>query len=79
MQTDKPNNIMLLHVVVMKFFQHIFQYSLCSFQVLRDVPKARREIDLHWRASGCRHIVKIIDVYENVYGGQKCLLVVMEW
>jgi len=47
--------------------------------VLRDVPKARREVDLHWRASGCSYIVKIIDVYENVYSGQRCLLVVMEW
>ncbi|KAF6023037.1 MAPKAPK3 [Bugula neritina] len=46
--------------------------------VLRDVPKARSEIQLHWRASSCRHIVSIIDVYENVYGGNRCLLVVME-
>ncbi|KAH3881508.1 MAP kinase-activated protein kinase 2-like [Dreissena polymorpha] len=58
-------------------------YSLRSgekfaLKVLRDVPKARREIDLHWRASNCKHIVRIIDVYENNYGGQKCLLVVME-
>jgi len=49
-----------------------------ALKVLRDVPKARREIDLHWRASSCKHIVNIIDVYENVYGGQRCLLVVME-
>ena len=48
-------------------------------QVLRDVPKARREVDLHWRASACKHIVNIMDVYENMYGGHKCLLVVMEW
>ncbi|XP_033745926.1 MAP kinase-activated protein kinase 2-like [Pecten maximus] len=50
----------------------------CALKVLRDVPKARREVDLHWRASGCKHIVAIIDVYENAYSGQKCLLVVME-
>lgn len=50
----------------------------CALKVLRDIPKARREVDLHWRASGCRHIVAILDVYENVYSGQKCLLVVME-
>lgn len=49
-----------------------------ALKVLRDVPKARREIDLHWRASGCRQIVGIVDVYENVHGGTKCLLVVME-
>jgi mitogen-activated protein kinase-activated protein kinase 2 len=52
---------------------------LVNPQVLHDCIKARREVDLHWRASGCRHIVNIIDVYENTYGGHKCLLVVMEW
>ncbi|XP_059468643.1 MAP kinase-activated protein kinase 2 [Neocloeon triangulifer] len=49
-----------------------------ALKVLHDCVKARREVDLHWRASGCRHIVNIINVYENSYGGQKCLLVVME-
>ncbi|XP_055858276.1 MAP kinase-activated protein kinase 2 [Episyrphus balteatus] len=49
-----------------------------ALKVLLDNPKARREVDLHWRASGCRHIVNIIDVYENTYSGNKCLLVVME-
>lgn len=58
----------------------LINYSMKQLlQVLRDIPKARREVDLHWRASGCRHIVAILDVYENVYSGQKCLLVVMEW
>ncbi|XP_067129131.1 MAP kinase-activated protein kinase 2 [Centruroides vittatus] len=49
-----------------------------ALKVLRDCPKARREVELHWRASNCRHIVNIMDVFENNYGGQKCLLVVME-
>ncbi|KFM63132.1 MAP kinase-activated protein kinase 2, partial [Stegodyphus mimosarum] len=49
-----------------------------ALKVLRDSSKARREVELHWRASNCRHIVNIIDVYENMYGGYKCLLVVME-
>ncbi|XP_067683997.1 MAP kinase-activated protein kinase 2-like [Haliotis asinina] len=50
-----------------------------ALKVLRDVPKARREVDLHFRAChGCCHIVRIIDVYENNYSGQRCLLVVME-
>ena len=32
-----------------------------------DCVRARREIDLHWRASkGCRHIVQIKDVYANI-------------
>lgn len=52
---------------------------LIFIQVLRDSTKARREVELHWRASGCKHIVNVIDVYENSYGGHKCILVVMEW
>ena len=50
----------------------------CALKVLKDSHKARREIDLHWKASGCKHIVNILDVYENTYNGQKCLPVVME-
>jgi len=45
---------------------------------LKDNVKSRREIDLHWRASGCKHIVNIKDVFDNTYNGQRCLLVVME-
>merc|ERR1712183_1129842 len=52
--------------------------DVCALKVLKDSPKARREIDLHWKASGCKHIVNIMDVFENTYNGQKCLLVVME-
>jgi len=50
----------------------------CALKVLKDCPKARREIELHWKASNCVHIVNIHDVYENTYNGNKCLLVVME-
>lgn len=58
--------------------------SLCHsggafLQMLQDCPKARREVELHWRASQCPHIVRIVDVYENLYAGRKCLLIVMEW
>jgi len=49
-----------------------------ALKVLKDEPKARREVDLHWRASACLHIVNLKDVYENVYNGRKCLMVVME-
>ncbi|KAG0429292.1 hypothetical protein HPB47_023786 [Ixodes persulcatus] len=52
--------------------------SKFALKVLRDNVKARREVDLHWRASNCKHIVNIADVYENAYGGNRCLLVVME-
>jgi len=49
-----------------------------ALKVLKDDVKSRREIDLHWRASGCKHIVNIKDVFDNTYNGQRCLLVVME-
>merc|ERR1712130_540651 len=50
----------------------------CALKILDDNVKSRREIDLHWRASGCKHIVNIKDVYENTQKNKKCLLVVME-
>lgn len=50
-----------------------------ALKVLRDNVKARREVELHWRASGCKHIVSIRDVYLNNYKGQSSLLVIMEW
>ncbi|XP_048873262.1 MAP kinase-activated protein kinase 2-like isoform X1 [Brienomyrus brachyistius] len=49
-----------------------------ALKMLQDCPKARREVDLHWRASACNHIVHIVDVYENLYQNKKCLLIVME-
>ncbi|KAI1231051.1 hypothetical protein IHE44_0008496, partial [Lamprotornis superbus] len=39
-------------------------------EMLQDCPKARREVELHWRASQCAHIVRIMDVYENLYQGR---------
>ncbi|KAG8518103.1 MAP kinase-activated protein kinase 2 [Galemys pyrenaicus] len=60
------------------------QPSLCLVcwprlvKMLQDCPKARREVELHWRASQCPHVVRIVDVYENLYAGRKCLLIVME-
>jgi mitogen-activated protein kinase-activated protein kinase 2 len=53
--------------------------EMLALQMLQDCPKARREVELHWRASQCPHIVRIVDVYENLYAGRKCLLIVMEW
>ncbi|XP_031421858.1 MAP kinase-activated protein kinase 2-like isoform X2 [Clupea harengus] len=50
----------------------------CALKMLQDCPKARREVELHCRASGCPHIVGIADVYENLYQGKRCLLMVME-
>jgi len=42
------------------------------------MPKARREIELHWLASHHPHIVNIVDVYTNLHSNVRCLLVVME-
>ena len=49
-----------------------------ALKVLRDTPKARRELDNHWKASTCPYIVQIVDIYENKYGKDNCLLIVME-
>jgi len=49
-----------------------------ALKALRDSFKARREVELHWKASSCKNIVQIIDVYENIYSGYRCLLVIME-
>ncbi|XP_030641118.1 MAP kinase-activated protein kinase 2-like [Chanos chanos] len=50
-----------------------------ALKMLQDSPKARREAELHCRASACQRIVQIADVYENFYQGKKCLLLVMEY
>ncbi|BES91207.1 Map kinase-activated protein kinase [Nesidiocoris tenuis] len=52
--------------------------ELYALKVLQDSVKARREVELHWRVSGFKHIVSIIDVFLNTYAGKKCLLVIME-
>ncbi|XP_051874767.1 MAP kinase-activated protein kinase 2-like [Pristis pectinata] len=50
----------------------------CALKILYDSPKARREVDMHWRASSTLHIVRIINIYENMHRGKRCLLIVME-
>uniref|UniRef100_A0A3B3QW04 non-specific serine/threonine protein kinase n=1 Tax=Paramormyrops kingsleyae TaxID=1676925 RepID=A0A3B3QW04_9TELE len=50
----------------------------CALKVLYDTPKSRREVELHWRASWGPHVVRILTLYENVYRGKKCLLIIME-
>lgn len=49
-----------------------------ALKVLRDVPKAKREVEIHCTASAHPNIVRIYDVYENTYNGIACLFVVME-
>lgn len=50
-----------------------------NFKTLQNCPKAKLEIDLHWRAcQNCLNTVKIIDVYENTVQSIRTLCVVME-
>ncbi|XP_078727665.1 MAP kinase-activated protein kinase 2-like isoform X1 [Lampetra fluviatilis] len=49
-----------------------------AVKMVGDSSKARREVELHARASGCPHIVRLVDVYENTSQGKACLLIVME-
>ncbi|XP_020854780.1 MAP kinase-activated protein kinase 3 isoform X2 [Phascolarctos cinereus] len=39
----------------------------CALKLLYDSPKARQEVEHHWQASGGPHIVRIVDVYENMH------------
>ncbi|XP_077429414.1 MAP kinase-activated protein kinase 3 [Vanacampus margaritifer] len=50
----------------------------CALKILYDSPKARREVELHWKVSGGPHIVRILSLYENMHHGKKCLLIIME-
>ncbi|XP_032314311.1 MAP kinase-activated protein kinase 3 isoform X1 [Camelus ferus] len=50
----------------------------CALKLLYDSPKARQEVEHHWQASGGPHIVRILDVYENMHHNKRCLLIVME-
>ncbi|CAF0761799.1 unnamed protein product [Adineta ricciae] len=51
----------------------------CALKILKDSDKARREVILHKKAcDGCDYIVKVLDVYENMYASNRCLLIIME-
>ncbi|CAF4705293.1 unnamed protein product, partial [Rotaria socialis] len=51
----------------------------CALKIIKDSDKARREIILHKKAcEGCVYIVQILDIYENIFGENRCLLLVME-
>ena len=63
----------------MSHFSFTYYIFLCLSQILRENPKSRRELDLHWRSCSHENIVNICDVYENVFMGHRSLLVVMEW
>uniref|UniRef100_A0A7E4W486 non-specific serine/threonine protein kinase n=1 Tax=Panagrellus redivivus TaxID=6233 RepID=A0A7E4W486_PANRE len=50
-----------------------------ALKVLRDGPKSRREVQLHFLTCKHENIVSIIDIYENTFDNVKCLLVVIEF
>jgi len=50
-----------------------------ALKVLRDGPKSRREVYLHFLTCNHDNIVSIIDIYENTFDNVKCLLVVVEF
>ncbi|XP_062842971.1 MAP kinase-activated protein kinase 3 [Trichomycterus rosablanca] len=50
----------------------------CALKILYDSPKARCEVELHYRVSSGPHIVRILNLYENMHHGKKCLLIIME-
>ncbi|KHN77680.1 MAP kinase-activated protein kinase 2 [Toxocara canis] len=50
-----------------------------ALKVLRDGPKARREVELHYLVSCHENVLTIVDIYENAFGGVKCLLVIVEF
>lgn len=50
----------------------------CALKILCDCTKARREVEHHWRASSGPHIVQVLDIYENIHRGKRCLLIIME-
>ncbi|CAF0955786.1 unnamed protein product [Didymodactylos carnosus] len=51
----------------------------CALKIIKDSAKARREVNLHKKASECPYIVHVIEIYENKHSNQRCLLIVMEY
>ncbi|CAF4352407.1 unnamed protein product, partial [Didymodactylos carnosus] len=51
----------------------------CALKIIKDSAKARREVNLHKKASECPYIVHVIEIYENKHSKQRCLLIVMEY
>uniref|UniRef100_A0A161M3I3 non-specific serine/threonine protein kinase n=1 Tax=Triatoma infestans TaxID=30076 RepID=A0A161M3I3_TRIIF len=45
--------------------------EMYALKVLQDSVKARREVELHWKASGHKHIVGVIDVYKKYLSWQE--------
>ncbi|XP_072308812.1 MAP kinase-activated protein kinase 3-like isoform X1 [Eucyclogobius newberryi] len=50
----------------------------CALKILQDTPKARLEVELHCKASGGPHIVRVLNLYEKMHKEKKCIFVIME-
>ncbi|CAF4076511.1 unnamed protein product, partial [Rotaria sordida] len=51
----------------------------CALKIIKDSIKARQEVILHKKAcESCQYIVQVLDVYENKFRSQRCILIVME-
>ncbi|CAF1277100.1 unnamed protein product [Rotaria sp. Silwood1] len=59
--------------------QHRQTGQICALKILEDSFRARQEIILHKKAcENCQYIVKVVDVYENMFRSKRCLLIVAE-
>ncbi|CAF4060773.1 unnamed protein product [Rotaria sordida] len=59
--------------------QHRITKQNCALKVLKDSDEARREVIMHRKAcENCKYIVKILDIYENMFQSQRSLLIIME-
>ncbi|CAF4458733.1 unnamed protein product [Rotaria sp. Silwood2] len=59
--------------------QHRQTGQKCALKILKDSNRARQEVILHKKAcENCQYIVKVLDVYENMFRSNRCLLIVME-
>lgn len=63
---------------VLECFKKGDRGTMYALKVLRDTQKARRELENHWKACECPYVVQVVDIYENKYGRDNCLLIVME-
>ncbi|CAF3523512.1 unnamed protein product [Rotaria sp. Silwood1] len=60
--------------------QHRQTGQKCALKILEDSFRARQEIILHKKScENCQYIVKVVDVYENMFRSKRCLLIVTEW
>ncbi|CAI4232885.1 unnamed protein product [Auanema sp. JU1783] len=50
-----------------------------ALKVLREGPKSRREVELHYLTNVHENVVTIVDIYENTFNSVKCLLMVIEF